>query len=177
MLWRRAPALALLALAPSAASAGERQQFTEACLLELLRENPATGRPIDSISGLMPLLPVELRRKENLIFETVSRLNEREPAFREYSAPENVFATDDCPFGRNLGKAPMSCTSLTARSSHRFVRSHRMLSRQSTVRLRQRVHHREMEGKFAPRRTESPRGDLHYDPHLNSHDHCSRAAR
>ncbi|MCL2428633.1 MAG: hypothetical protein FWD12_05315, partial [Alphaproteobacteria bacterium] len=66
--------------------------------------------------------------KEDLIFEMLSHLSEREPAFRQYFAPENVFATYDYPFGRriNLGRAAMSCPRLTTPSSS--VHASRILS-------------------------------------------------
>lgn len=91
MLWRSVLALALLALPPSAVSAGEPQKFTEARLLELLRENPATGRPIDSISELVPLLPVELRRNFALVYKSRSPFH----AAISPQYPRVILFTDD----------------------------------------------------------------------------------
>jgi hypothetical protein len=92
MLWRSALALVtLLALAPPAASAGEPEKFTEARLLELLRENPATGRPVDSMRELVPLLPDELRRNFALVYKS------RSPFHAEISPqyPRVILFTDD----------------------------------------------------------------------------------
>src|SRR5215831_7710549 len=91
MLWRCVLALALFALAPCAASAGEPQKFTEARLLELLRENPATGRPVDSISELVPLLPVELRRNFALVYKSRSPFH----AAISPQYPRVIMFTDD----------------------------------------------------------------------------------
>ena len=54
--------------------------------------------------------------KEDLIFELLSHLGEREPAFRRYFAWANVF--DDYPFGHrlDLGLAGKSCPMLAGRS-------------------------------------------------------------
>jgi hypothetical protein len=62
--------LALLLLGPWPATA-KAEAFTEAKLQQLLKENPATGRPVDSIAELIPLLPRELR--ENFLFVYESR--------------------------------------------------------------------------------------------------------
>ena len=43
------------------AAAGD-EPFTEARLRALLAHNPQTGRPVDSVSELVPLLPEQLRR-------------------------------------------------------------------------------------------------------------------
>ena len=53
--------------------------------------------------------------KEDLIFELLSHLGEREPAFRRYFAWGNVF--DDYPFGHrlDLGLAGKSCPMLVGR--------------------------------------------------------------
>jgi len=47
------------------------EPFTEAHLQQLLQKNPETGRPVDSIGELIPLLPRELR--ENFLFVHESR--------------------------------------------------------------------------------------------------------
>jgi len=64
--------MVLLSLAPWRATAGETQRFTEVQLQELLRNNPATGRPVDSISELVPLLPRELRSNFTFVYESRS---------------------------------------------------------------------------------------------------------
>ena len=62
----------LLTLAPLCAAAGDEQPFTEASLQQLLRNNPATGRPVDSISELVPLLPREMRENFTFVYESRS---------------------------------------------------------------------------------------------------------
>jgi hypothetical protein len=66
------PLLALLTLAPGAASAEGYEPFTEARLQELLQNNPATGLPVDSISELIPLLPRELRENFTFVYDSRS---------------------------------------------------------------------------------------------------------
>jgi hypothetical protein len=48
------------------------EAFTEADLLRLLKSNPETGRPVDSIGELIPLLPRELRSNFLLAYESRS---------------------------------------------------------------------------------------------------------
>ena len=62
--------LALLLPGLWSAPAGA-EPFTEANLQQLLQKNPNTGRPVDSIGELIPLLPNELR--ENFLFVYESR--------------------------------------------------------------------------------------------------------
>jgi hypothetical protein len=93
MAWRCIPFLLLLArliLAPGAALA-DYQPFTEARLQELLQNNPATGRPVDTISELVPLLPEELRKNFTFVYDS------RSP-FRSGISPEFprvILFTDD----------------------------------------------------------------------------------
>ena len=75
MAWRIV-LLLLLALAPwsarpAAAAAGDAP-FTEARLRALLAHNPQTGRPVDSVSELVPLLPEELRRNFTFVYDSRS---------------------------------------------------------------------------------------------------------
>ena len=65
--------LALLLAWPAfaAAATGDEAPFTEVRLQDLLKNNPQTGRPVDSIAELVPLLPQELRR--NFLFAYESR--------------------------------------------------------------------------------------------------------
>ena len=53
--------------------------------------------------------------KEDLIFEILAHLRDREPAFRKYFAWKNIFAKDGYPFGNrlNLSKALQSCRLLS----------------------------------------------------------------
>ncbi|MBV9218001.1 MAG: hypothetical protein JO366_17410, partial [Methylobacteriaceae bacterium] len=46
--------------------------FTEADLEKLLAKNPATGRPVDSINELVPLLPRELRSNFTFVYDSRS---------------------------------------------------------------------------------------------------------
>jgi hypothetical protein len=59
--------------------------------------------------------------KEDLIFEMLSHLSQREPAFRRYFEPEWVLAELGYPFGFrvDLAKALGACAHLSARSSPR----------------------------------------------------------
>lgn len=61
----------LVSAFPWAASAGSAP-FREASLEELLRHNPATGRPVDSIEELVPLLPRELRENFTFVYDSRS---------------------------------------------------------------------------------------------------------
>ena len=70
MIRRILPLLALLLVGSWSAPAAT-EPFTEAKLQQLLQKNPETGRPVDSISELIPLLPGELR--ENFLFVYESR--------------------------------------------------------------------------------------------------------
>ena len=68
------PLLLMLASWPvlPAAAAESTQPFTEANLRELLARNPQTGRPVDSVEELVPLLPEELRRNFTLVYDSRS---------------------------------------------------------------------------------------------------------
>ena len=75
MAWRNV-LLLLLTLAawptlPAAAADGDAP-FTEARLRELLAHNPQTGRPVDSVAELVPLLPDELRRNFTFVHDSRS---------------------------------------------------------------------------------------------------------
>jgi hypothetical protein len=75
MAWRIV-LLLLLTLAswsarPAGAAVGD-EPFTEAQLRELLMRNPQTGRPVDSVSELVPLLPDELRRNFTFVYDSRS---------------------------------------------------------------------------------------------------------
>ena len=70
MIRRILPLLALLLVGSWAAPAGA-EPFTEKQLQQLLQKNPETGRPVDSVGELIPLLPNELR--ENFLFVYESR--------------------------------------------------------------------------------------------------------
>ncbi len=75
MAWRRI-LLVLLTLASwstlPAAAADRDAPFTEARLRALLAHNPQTGRPVDSVSELVPLLPEELRRNFTFVHDSRS---------------------------------------------------------------------------------------------------------
>ncbi len=66
--------LLLLTLAawPARPAAAADAPFTEARLRNLLAHNPQTGRPVDSVSELVPLLPEELRRNFALVYDSRS---------------------------------------------------------------------------------------------------------
>jgi len=96
MTWRffRYPLLALTALAafmPGLASADDEGPFTEARLQALLQKSPATGRPVDSIGELVPLLPEELRRNFTFVYD--SRSPFKSGITGEY--PRVILFTDD----------------------------------------------------------------------------------
>jgi hypothetical protein len=94
MAWRIVLAL-LLALAswstlPAAAADGDGP-FTEARLRALLAHNPQTGRRVDSVAELVPLLPEELRRNFTFVYDS------RSP-FRAAITPQRprvILFTDD----------------------------------------------------------------------------------
>jgi hypothetical protein len=74
MAWRILLVLLTLAawpLCPAAAADGDAP-FTEARLRELLKHNPQTGRPVDSVAELVPLLPDELRKNFALVYDSRS---------------------------------------------------------------------------------------------------------
>lgn len=74
MAWRILLVLLTLAswpLGPAAAADGDAP-FTEARLRELLAHNPQTGRPVDSVAELVPLLPDELRKNFTLVYDSRS---------------------------------------------------------------------------------------------------------
>lgn len=66
--WLLAAGLALAALPVPA----EPVAFTEARLEALLARNPATGRPVDSVRELVPLLPRDLRQNFTLVYDSRS---------------------------------------------------------------------------------------------------------
>ena len=72
--WRRgAHLLCLLFIALAAAPAGAADApFNEQSLRALLQSNPTTGRPVDSVSELVPLLPDELRANFTLVYDSRS---------------------------------------------------------------------------------------------------------
>ena len=94
MTWRNV-LLVLFTLAswstlPAAAADGT-EPFTEARLRALLAHNPQTGRPVDSVSELVPLLPEQLRRNFALVYDS------RSP-FKASITPERprvILFTDD----------------------------------------------------------------------------------
>jgi hypothetical protein len=97
MIWRfiRLSLFGLAILAPPLAGgmalADDEGPFTEARLQALLQSNPATGKPVDSISELVPLLPTELRKNFTFVYES------RSP-FRSAISPEFprvILFTDD----------------------------------------------------------------------------------
>ncbi len=63
--------LLALAVAPRPASC-QTPLFDEPSLQALLQNNPATGRPVDSIAELVPLLPNELRSNFTLVYDSRS---------------------------------------------------------------------------------------------------------
>jgi hypothetical protein len=74
MAWRILLVLLTLAAWPMgpAAAADRQGAFTEARLRELLARNPQTGRPVDSVAELVPLLPDELRRNFTFVYDSRS---------------------------------------------------------------------------------------------------------
>ncbi len=83
---------ALLVLVPGTTiPAAADEPFTEARLQELLQNNPQTGRPVDSIAELVPLLPRELR--ENFTFVYDSRSPFKSSISPEY--PRVIMFTND----------------------------------------------------------------------------------
>jgi len=96
MTWRfvRLPLLVLAALAcfmPGLASADDEGPFTEARLQALLQKSPVTGRPVDSIAELVPLLPEELRKNFTFVYD--SRSPFKSGISPEY--PRVILFTDD----------------------------------------------------------------------------------
>jgi hypothetical protein len=82
--------LSILVFAGWSAAAGD-SAFDAARLETLLQRNPATGRPVDSIAELVPLLPRELRSNFTFVYDS------RSP-FRASISPEfprAVLFTDD----------------------------------------------------------------------------------
>jgi cytochrome c553 len=63
--------LLALAVAPQPAFC-QTPSFDEQSLQALLQNNPATGRPVDSVEELVPLLPKELRSNFTLVYDSRS---------------------------------------------------------------------------------------------------------
>jgi hypothetical protein len=63
--------LLALAIAPRPAFC-QTPAFNEQGLQALLQNNPATGRPVDSVAELVPLLPKELRSNFTLVYDSRS---------------------------------------------------------------------------------------------------------
>jgi hypothetical protein len=97
MTWRfiQRPLLVLATTAaclmPGLAAADDDGPFTEARLQQLLQRNPATGRPVDSIAELVPLLPEELRKNFTFVYD--SRSPFKSAISPEY--PRVILFTDD----------------------------------------------------------------------------------
>jgi hypothetical protein len=72
MAWRLLLVLLTLAAWPLRPAAAADAPFTEARLRELLAHNPQTGRPVDSVAELVPLLPDELRKNFTLVYDSRS---------------------------------------------------------------------------------------------------------
>ena len=89
--WRLLILLQLCALFGLGGAAARADAFNEASLQALLRNNPATGRPVDSVQELLPLLPRKLR--ENFTFVYDSRSPFRSSISPQY--PRVVLFTDD----------------------------------------------------------------------------------
>jgi hypothetical protein len=69
--WLSAALLFAAVVAPRPAFA-ESAAFDEQRLQELLQNNPATGRPVDSVDELVPLLPDELRSNFTFVYDSRS---------------------------------------------------------------------------------------------------------
>jgi hypothetical protein len=78
----------ILAAWPSPAS---DSAFDSGRLEKLLQRNPATGRPVDSIAELVPLLPVELRSNFTFVYDSRSPFQ----ASVSPELPRAVLFTDD----------------------------------------------------------------------------------
>ncbi len=72
MAWRILIVLLTLAAWPLRPAAAADAPFTEARLRELLAHNPQTGRPVDSVAELVPLLPDDLRRNFTFVYDSRS---------------------------------------------------------------------------------------------------------
>jgi hypothetical protein len=97
-LRRRSPCtlpILLLALAVGPRLAfSQAPSFDEQSLLALLQNNPATGRPVDTVEELVPLLPEELR--SNFTFVYKSRSPFRDSISPDY--PRVILFTNDARF-------------------------------------------------------------------------------
>jgi|SRR5579862_1794184 len=96
MTWRFVRLAWLLAtlaacFVPGLASADDEGPFTEARLQALLQKSPVTGRPVDSIAELVPLLPEELRKNFTFVYD--SRSPFKPGISPEY--PRVILFTDD----------------------------------------------------------------------------------
>jgi len=93
MAWRHVLGLVLtLAAWPTFAAAADGDApFTEARLRELLAHNPQTGRPVDSVAELVPLLPEELRRNFTFVHDSRSPFK----AAITPAKPRVILFTDD----------------------------------------------------------------------------------
>src|SRR4029077_525000 len=82
-----------LAIAPWPAFS-HTPSFDEQSLLALLQNSPATGRPVDTVEELVPLLPEELR--SNFTFVYKSRSPFRDSISPDY--PRVILFTNDARF-------------------------------------------------------------------------------
>lgn len=90
-------ALQLAALAllwPAEAAAPTPAAFDEATFQALLRNDPTTGRPVDSVEALLPLLPRALRANFTLVYDSRSPFK----AQITPTAPRVILFTDDARF-------------------------------------------------------------------------------
>ena len=85
--------LLALAIAPRPAFS-QTTPFNEQSLLALLQNNPTTGRPVDTVEELVPLLPEELR--SNFTFVYKSRSPFRDSISPDY--PRVILFTNDARF-------------------------------------------------------------------------------
>jgi hypothetical protein len=85
---------AVLTLAVWPAASAQETPFTDARLRALLRANPATGRPVDSVEELLPLLPDALRSDFALVYDSRSPL--RASISRRY--PRVILFSGDARF-------------------------------------------------------------------------------
>jgi hypothetical protein len=85
---------AVLALSLAVSTGAAEAPFTETRLRALLETDPTTGRPVDTVEALLPLLPEALRRNFALVYD--SRSPFRADISRRY--PRVILFTDDARF-------------------------------------------------------------------------------